>query len=97
MANQETLNGLANETKGTLASAAKTIRALIIQRNDALAAAKPEDVAAAKAERLTVVEAADVQAGLEQARLDTEAAIIEANAPAVPTPKSAPPAPNPVV
>lgn len=92
MANQQTLNGLANETKGTLASAAKTIRSLIQQRNDALGAADPAVVKQVTAERLVAVESADIQAGLEQTRLDTEAAIAEAGATPTPTPKAVKPA-----
>ena len=84
MADQQSLNTIVNECKTTLASAEKTIRELINQRSDALAAADPAAVYAARQERLAIVQSADLQAGLEQQRLATEAAISDAwNKPAI--------------
>ena len=87
-ANYESLKGVVEECKGTLIAASKTIRSLIQQRNDALSAAQPADVVAAREEREAVGKAADIQAGLEQARLDTQAAIGEAEAAPVIVPKA---------
>ncbi len=86
-ANYESLKSIVEECKGTLIAAAKTIRSLIVQRNDALAAANPTDVVAATEQRVKATEAADLQAALEQARLDTQAAIGEAGATPVIVPK----------
>ncbi len=86
MANFDSLKQTVAEAKVTLASAAKTIRALIERRNAALAAANPDDVRQAHADTIAATQAKDLQDGLESARLDTEAAIAEANAPVKATP-----------
>ncbi len=95
MADYQSLKGVIADCKSTLTGAAKTIRSLIQQRNEALAAAQPADITAAQEERKVVVEAADLQAGLEQARADAQAAIGEAEATPVithkPTPEPAKP------
>lgn len=83
MADFESLKSVVADCRQTLVNSAKTIRALIVQRNDALAAADPKALEAARVQRSEMYEAADMQAGLEQARLDTQAAIDEAGA--VPT------------
>jgi hypothetical protein len=92
MANFDSLKQAVNESKQTHASAAKTIRSLIQQRNDALAAANPEDVKTARAETLVTEQSKTLQGELELARQDTEDAIKEANATPVivPKPKPAP-------
>jgi hypothetical protein len=76
----ESLKILVSESRATLVSAARTIRALIVQRDQALAAANPDDVKAVQETQRVATTAADLQAGLEQDRLDTEAAISEAGA-----------------
>lgn len=56
------------ESVATLSSAAKTIRSLIVQRNDALAAAKPEVAKAVTEVRLELTEAKKLESDLEIAR-----------------------------
>jgi hypothetical protein len=87
-ANFETLKNVANETKNTLAGAARTIRALIIQRDDAIAGATPEAVAAAKVGRTQADETLGLQADLVQARVACEAAMAEAGVPSKAVPGS---------
>jgi len=78
----ESLTIVVNETKATLTAAAKTIRSLIGQRNEALGAADPEAVREHHEAVTQEAAVAGLQAGLEAARQDLQAAINEAGAPA---------------
>jgi hypothetical protein len=78
MADFESLKTTVNESRATHVSATKTIRGLIDQRNTALASTNKQDLEAEQLAQKNVAQAADLQAGLEQARLDTEAAIADA-------------------
>lgn len=96
MSDFNSLKTTVNESKTTLASAAKTIRNLIQERNDALSAASPADVKAAAEETKAVTTGASLQTELETARLDVEEAIKEANATPVIVSKPKVAAPGPV-
>jgi hypothetical protein len=89
MANFDSLKSVVNDSKATLASAAKTIRALIQQRNTALAASDPVTVKAMQDETIVESQAKQLQGELELQRQDTEEAITEANAEPVLPPKPA--------
>ena len=98
MANFDTLKATVNESKATLESAAKTIRTLIVDRNNGFAATSPERLEAAAAETRVETSAEDLQTSLEEARKDCENAIKEAGAPPKVTPvapKAPAPAPAP--
>jgi hypothetical protein len=88
MADMESLSLTTDACKGTLVSASKTIRSLIMERNAALAAADPALVAAMQKETEVFNTASTMRADLEAARKDTEAAIAEASANPVLPPKA---------
>jgi hypothetical protein len=93
MADFESLKTVIAESKATLASAARTIRSLVQQRNEALAAANPTAVKAAQEETKVETTAKQLQAELELQRQDTEDAIAEAQTePVLPAKPAAQPA-----
>jgi len=88
------LKALAADCKTALTNAAKVIRGLKVERDNALAAAHPEDVVAAEEKARQNAEETDIQAGLSASLADLGAAISEAQAAPVVTPKKKAEAPK---
>ena len=88
------LKAVAADCKTALVNAAKVIRGLKVERDNALAAAHPEDVVAAEEKARQNAEEAEIQASLSASLADLGAAISEAQAAPVVTPKKKTEAPK---